>query len=117
MSERSRSSSTPSPEPAAATRTASAPSETLQRLSRDRRLETRPTFDLPDQGAISMTEIVLLAATTSSGEPVYENLLAEECGPDTYRIEASPGLVLGIAAGDTIRVSATRTFEVVKRGG
>jgi hypothetical protein len=61
--------------------------------------------------------IQLLAATGPSGKPVYEELLVEPCGPETYKLVASPGLVLGIAAGDTIRVAGSDSFEIVARGG
>jgi hypothetical protein len=61
--------------------------------------------------------IQLLAGTSSSGKPVHEELLVEPQGPETYRVLASPGLVLGIAAGDTIRAMSSGGFEVLARGG
>jgi hypothetical protein len=61
--------------------------------------------------------IQLLAGKSSLGQPVYEELLVEPCGPETYKLVASPGLVLGIAAGDTIRVAGSDSFEIVARGG
>jgi hypothetical protein len=61
--------------------------------------------------------IQVRAGTSSSGETVYEELLVAERGPDTYELLASPGLVLGAAAGDTIRVGRGCSLEVVGRGG
>jgi hypothetical protein len=63
------------------------------------------------------TTVQLHAGKSSSGEPVYEELLVEKRGPDLYELLASPGLVLGVAAGDTIRLNDARDFEIVTRGG
>lgn len=41
----------------------------------------------------------------------------EPHGEQTFRLLASPGLVLGIAAGDLFRVNASLEPEVVARGG
>ncbi len=63
------------------------------------------------------TTIQLQAGKSSSGEPVYEEVLVEQRGSDLYELLASPGLVLGVAAGDTIRVGSAGHFEIVERGG
>lgn len=63
--------------------------------------------------------IRLVAGKKSTGEPVFEQVLAEKLEPaDTYRVVASPGLVLGIAAGDVLRVDLSAgEFQIVSRGG
>ena len=61
--------------------------------------------------------IELWAGTSSSGRPVYEEVLVHQREPDTYEVLASPGLVLGIAAGDTIRTTAPGQYEMIARGG
>jgi hypothetical protein len=55
----------------------------------------------------------------TSGEPVYEEVLVDGLGDRTYRLAASPGLVLGIAAGDVIELEAAdeSTFRILQRGG
>ncbi|MEV7868074.1 DUF4265 domain-containing protein [Streptomyces sp. NPDC088124] len=63
--------------------------------------------------------IRLLAGKKSSGDPVFEEVRVEELGtPGDYRLMASPGLVLGIASGDLLRVDPkTGKFDVLDRGG
>ncbi len=46
----------------------------------------------------------LRAGVKTSGEPVYEEVLVDGLGNRTYRLAASPGLVLGVAAGDVIEL-------------
>ncbi|ASP34344.1 hypothetical protein CHH27_14730 [Labrenzia sp. VG12] len=65
-----------------------------------------------------MTTIDIFADTASSGNPVYERLRVKELAKDTYRLEHSPGLVLGIAKGDVIKTHLpSRSFEIVSRSG
>jgi hypothetical protein len=63
------------------------------------------------------TTILLAAGTKSSGEPMHEEVLVESLGQDRYRVAATPGLVLGIAAGDEIRSPGDGRFSVTSRGG
>jgi uncharacterized protein DUF4265 len=63
------------------------------------------------------TTIKLMAGKKSSGAPVYEEVLVDPLGDGLHRLVASPGLVLGVAAGDHIAVSGEGRFEVVSRGG
>lgn len=63
------------------------------------------------------TTVDLVAGQKSSGEPVYEEVLVDREGADTYRVVATPALALGTAAGDVIEVDPQRgTFDVVVRG-
>jgi hypothetical protein len=50
--------------------------------------------------------VVALAGLKSSGEPVMEELLVDVLEAGYWRLVASPGLILGIAAGDTFRLNA-----------
>jgi len=61
----------------------------------------------------------LRAGVKTSGEPVYEEVLVDGLGNRTYRLAASPGLVLGVAAGDVIELAPTdeSTFRILERGG
>ena len=61
--------------------------------------------------------INLLAGETSSGKPAYEPVHAIEVGPCRYKIEFSPGLAYGVAAGDEIKLFEDGSFEVVSRAG
>lgn len=61
----------------------------------------------------------LVAGRKTSGEPVMEEVLVDEIdSPHVFRLVATPGLVLGVAAGDTLSIDIDAgTFEVVSRGG
>jgi hypothetical protein len=60
----------------------------------------------------------LLAGKKKSGQPVHEEVLVDRLSPGRYRIVASPGLVLGVAAGDVIEtIGDEGGFRVVSRGG
>lgn len=62
--------------------------------------------------------INLYVDESSRGNPVYEKLAVEALGDDTYRLLASPGLVLGLAKGDEIRfLPADGSHELLRRGG
>lgn len=62
-------------------------------------------------------EVSALAGHKRSGDPVYERLLVDDLGGGRYRLLATPGLVLGVAAGDTIELAADRKPIVRARGG
>ena len=66
--------------------------------------------------AAERTTVDLVAGRKASGEPVFEEVLVDRLDGDTYRIVATPGLVLGVAADDIVRVSPEAQFEVVERG-
>ncbi|HEV8556113.1 MAG TPA: DUF4265 domain-containing protein [Actinophytocola sp.] len=63
-----------------------------------------------------MPTVRLLVAIGPSGRPVHEDVLAEPEGR-RWRLAASPGLAMGAAAGDLLRVHDDNSFEVVERGG
>nr|HEX4318788.1 DUF4265 domain-containing protein [Kofleriaceae bacterium] len=65
----------------------------------------------------TQTEIRLYAGVSPNGRPAYEHVLATPLEGRHHRIEKSPGLVLGIAAGDELDVREDSTFTVVKRAG
>ena len=57
-----------------------------------------------------------MAGHKTSGEPVFEQVLVDLLDDGTYRIIATPGLVLGIAADDVVRVTPDASYEIVERG-
>jgi hypothetical protein len=60
----------------------------------------------------------LLAALKESGEPVLEEVPVEVLGPDHYRLLASPGILDGLASGDTFTVDpASHAYRVREHGG
>jgi Domain of unknown function (DUF4265) len=61
----------------------------------------------------------LVAGNKSSGEKALEEVLVTETSdPGIYCLAATPGLVLGVAAGDSIKVDIdSGEFEVIERGG
>lgn len=62
-----------------------------------------------------MSTVRLLVEIGRSGRPVHEDVPAEQEG-DRWRLLASPGLVMGTAAGDLLEVYENRDFDVVERG-
>ncbi|MFJ4091246.1 DUF4265 domain-containing protein [Kitasatospora sp. NPDC089913] len=62
------------------------------------------------------THIRLLAGRNSAGRPVLEVLPARVLGERSFELSGSPGLVLGCAAGDVLRIADDGTFEVTERG-
>lgn len=62
------------------------------------------------------THIRLLAGHASSGQPAFEVLPALSLSPGLFELAGSPGLVLGCAAGDVLRVGDDGRFEVVEQG-
>jgi hypothetical protein len=64
------------------------------------------------------TAIYLVAGRKTSGEAVFEEVLVTREGASHYRIEATPGLVLGVARGDLIEYEEeSKSFVVLERGG
>jgi hypothetical protein len=63
------------------------------------------------------TTIDVVAGHKTSGEPVFEEVLVDDLGYDRYRIVATPGLVLNVAAGDVVAFDRSeRTLSVEERG-
>ena len=64
------------------------------------------------------TTIDLVAGQKTSGEPVLEEVLVTQVQTGCYRIEATPGVVLGMARGDLIEYDdVSKAFAVLERGG
>jgi hypothetical protein len=59
----------------------------------------------------------LIAGTSSTGSAAFEEVLVERCGAHRYRLVRSPGLVLGLAAGDIFERRPDGSFDVVEHGG
>lgn len=59
----------------------------------------------------------LAAGKRSDGTQVMEEVLVEELGPGRYRLSKSPGLVLGLAAGDVFSRSTDGAFSIIERAG
>lgn len=60
----------------------------------------------------------LLATLKESGQPVFEEVPVEVLGPNRYRLLASPGILDGLAAGDTFTVDPiSHLYRVHVRGG
>ncbi|MCX5215327.1 DUF4265 domain-containing protein [Kitasatospora sp. NBC_00240] len=76
---------------------------------------TRMTSD-PQPPAGTRTHIRLLAGHAGAGRPVFEVLPARPVQSDLFRLAGSPGMVLGCAAGDVLRVADDGQFEVVEQG-
>jgi Domain of unknown function (DUF4265) len=58
----------------------------------------------------------VFAQTSKSGRRVYEQVLVKQEGAH-YRLVQSPGLVIGIAAGDLFDLAANDAPRVIERGG
>jgi hypothetical protein len=63
------------------------------------------------------TVVNLNVGRSSSGSPAFEQVLVEARGTDRYVLLASPGLALGVAAGDEIMVDDGGRYRVLTRGG
>jgi hypothetical protein len=61
--------------------------------------------------------IHLRVSETSGGKPAFEPVHAVPCGGSRYRIESTPGLAYGIAAGDEIELGADGLYSVTERAG
>lgn len=59
--------------------------------------------------------VVRVQADMVDGRPVHEELLVETID-EGYRLVKSPGLVLGLAAGDVISVNSDCRYALVRRG-
>lgn len=64
-----------------------------------------------------MDTISLYAGERSDGSVVYEEVIVESLGDSRFRLAQSPGLVLGIAAGDIIEIDDQNRAKVVSRAG
>lgn len=62
-----------------------------------------------------MDTVRLLVEMGPSGRPVHEDVPAAREG-DNWRLKASPGLAMGAAAGDLLRVCQDHAFDVLERG-
>jgi hypothetical protein len=62
-----------------------------------------------------MSTTVLVVAGQSSGKPVHEEVHVEQEGQTKYRLLQSPGLTLGLAAGDVFTLHEDGTFNVPQR--
>jgi hypothetical protein len=62
--------------------------------------------------------INIVTGSSTNGERVYEEVPVVEVGNSIFRIEKSPGLVLGIANGDEIKFHPeTGRYELIRRRG
>jgi len=62
---------------------------------------------------------VNLTAILHDGRAVPENVLVQQIGSNRFRLLCSPGLVLGLAAGDEFELAPDdpQGYRLVKRGG
>jgi hypothetical protein len=67
--------------------------------------------------AAERATVEMVAGINSSGEPVFEEVLVDRLDSGTYRVVATPGLVLGIAADDVVRITPDARYQIVERGG
>ncbi|WP_461024347.1 DUF4265 domain-containing protein [Thalassiella azotivora] len=67
--------------------------------------------------AADATTITLLVAGSDPAQPVREQVSVEPLGSGRYRVLATPGLVMGTAAGDVVEVAPDGTPNVLERGG
>jgi len=61
--------------------------------------------------------LIHVFAGTNSEEPVFEELPAECISDQIFKLCASPGLALGLANGDTIKLHPNGDFELIEHGG
>jgi hypothetical protein len=64
-----------------------------------------------------MTTLRLRAGHSADGETVFEEVLAESHGGICFKLLRSPGLVLGLAAGDLFDYQRGGSFRVIRRSG
>ena len=64
-----------------------------------------------------LATIRLLADFKQTGEPAHEELPARPLPNGSWQLLSTPGLVLGVAAGDVVQVADDGRFEVLDRGG
>lgn len=68
--------------------------------------------------SMERTTVNVLADHGADGRPIFEELLVDRLQDEVFRLVASPGLVLGLGAGDEIEVDPNSgKFTVHKRGG
>lgn len=60
---------------------------------------------------------VHLRVGESSGKPAFEPVHVLPLGERRYRIEFTPGIAYGVAAGDEIELADDGTYQVVARSG
>jgi hypothetical protein len=63
------------------------------------------------------TTVRLMVGKSLAGAPAFEEVVAEYQGMRKYKLLRSPGLALGIAAGDEFELSEDGTYKVLQRGG
>ncbi len=63
------------------------------------------------------TTVSILAGTATTGQSAFEEVLVELVGPGRYSLVRSPGLALGLAAGDVFTLEAGGAYAVQERGG
>lgn len=61
--------------------------------------------------------VKLLVEMGPSGRPVFENVPARSTAPGVWILEASPGLAMGTASGDVVKVDPDGSFRVIERAG
>ena len=61
--------------------------------------------------------VALRASDDGSGEPFFEEVPVEPVSEGSYRLQASPGLLDGVAAGDVFIRHEDGRYDVVERGG
>ncbi|WP_170026710.1 DUF4265 domain-containing protein [Actinomadura oligospora] len=59
----------------------------------------------------------LLAGIGTAGQPVHEQVPAAQVAGGRYRLEATPALVDGCAAGDLVEIDHAGRVSVIERGG
>jgi Domain of unknown function (DUF4265) len=64
-----------------------------------------------------LATVRLLADFKRTGEPVHEELPAKPLESGAWQLLSTPGLVLGVAADDVLRISDDGRFEILERGG
>jgi hypothetical protein len=74
--------------------------------------------DMPSTPDPNQPTVRLLAALKESGQPVLEEVPVEVLGPNHYRLLASPGILDGLASGDTFTVDPiSHLYRVKEHGG
>jgi hypothetical protein len=72
--------------------------------------------DMNRENTLAQT-VEIVVGKTRAGKPAYEEVRVQSRGGSEYKLLQSPGLALGLAAGDVFKVNPDKTFEVVERGG
>jgi hypothetical protein len=75
----------------------------------------RSFWTLTEGGRVSQV-VRLIAGSSSSGAPAYEEVLVESKGDSRFLLLRSPGLAVGLAAGDVFELGTDGTFKVLTRG-